>query len=78
MRSGPYRMLRHPIYTAMVGMYVGTALVAGQVHALVGVAMVVIAYWRKIRMEEGKLRDAFGVEYDEYRRATWGLVLRLF
>src|SRR5262249_50646635 len=35
-RSGPYRFVRHPIYTAVVGMYVGTSLVSGQVHALVG------------------------------------------
>ena len=77
-RTGPYRLLRHPIYTAMVGMYIGTAIVGGQVHALVGVAMVLIAYWRKIRMEEAKLREAFGDEYEEYRRGTWGLVPGLF
>lgn len=29
-RSGPYRVIRHPIYTAMLGMFVGTALVSGQ------------------------------------------------
>jgi hypothetical protein len=28
-RSGPYRFIRHPIYTAMLGMYLGTALVSG-------------------------------------------------
>ena len=70
-RSGPYRMLRHPIYTAVVGMYTGTALVSGKWHALIGVAMVMFAYWRKIRMEEAKLREAFGTEYENYRRATW-------
>ncbi len=77
-RSGPYRILRHPIYTAMVGMYIGTALVVGQMHSLVGVAMVLFAYWRKVRMEESKLREAFGRRYDDYRRATWGAVPGLF
>lgn len=77
-RSGPYRLQRHSIYTAVVGMYTGTALVSGQLHALVGVAMVVFAYGRKIRMEEAKLREAFGAAYENYRRATWALVPGLF
>jgi len=73
-RSGPYRILRHPIYTAMLGMYVGTAVTVNQAHALLGVAMVMFAYWRKIRMEEANLRSAFGPRYEEYRRATWSLI----
>ena len=77
-RSGPYRLLRHPIYTAMLGMFVGTALIDGHMHALVGVAIAVFAYWRKIRMEEAKLREVFAAEYENYRRATWALVPGLF
>lgn len=77
-RTGPYRKLRHPIYTAVVGLCAGTALVEGHVHALVGVAMVVAAYWRKVRMEEANLRKAFGDRYDEYRRSTWGAVPGFF
>jgi protein-S-isoprenylcysteine O-methyltransferase Ste14 len=77
-RTGPYRILRHPIYSAVLGMCVGTALVDQHVHALVGVALVMIAYWRKIRMEEAKLREGFGAQYDDYRRATWRLVPGLF
>ncbi len=73
-RTGPYRLLRHPIYTAVLGLCLGTALVNRQVHAVVGVAMVVGAYWRKIRLEEAKLREAFGPEYDRYRRQTWGMI----
>ena len=73
-RTGPYRLLRHPIYTAVVGMCAGTTLISGQWHAAVGVALVLIAYWRKIRMEEARLREAFGTKYDEYRRGTWGLI----
>ena len=29
---------------------------------------------RKIRMEEARLQETFGAEYDAYRRETWGLV----
>jgi len=73
-RSGPYRVLRHPIYTAMLGMYVGTALVSGEVHALLALAVVVGAYWRKIPIEERSLRGVFGPAYDAYRKETWALI----
>ena len=39
-RTGPYRLIRHPIYTGMLGMYVGTALVSGQLHALMAVVLI--------------------------------------
>ena len=73
-RSGPYRLLRHPIYTALLGMCIGTALVDGHTHALLGTTLMIAAYWRKIRMEESKLREAFGPEYDDYRRVTVGFI----
>lgn len=72
-RSGPYRYLRHPIYTAVLGMYVGTLLVSGEIHAVLALALVTAAYLRKIAMEESALSDAFGVEHEQYRRDTWKL-----
>ena len=63
-RTGPYRFLKHPIYVAMIGMYFGTAMVSGELHALLGVVLAVIAYLRKIRMEERGLRETFGAAYD--------------
>jgi protein-S-isoprenylcysteine O-methyltransferase Ste14 len=73
-RSGPYRSLRHPIYTAMLGMFLGTALVSGELHALLGLIIITTAYWRKIRLEERYLTNVFGVEYDEYRGKSWALI----
>jgi protein-S-isoprenylcysteine O-methyltransferase Ste14 len=77
-RSGPYRLLRHPIYTGLLAMYIGPAIVTGEWLAVVGVAFAVLAYWRKIRLEEAALDTAFGADYDAYRRATWALVPGLF
>jgi protein-S-isoprenylcysteine O-methyltransferase Ste14 len=73
-RSGPYRMLRHPIYTAMILMFVGTSIVVGTLHGIVAVAVIIAAYWRKIRLEEQNLRNVFGASYDDYRRRTWALI----
>jgi protein-S-isoprenylcysteine O-methyltransferase Ste14 len=77
-QTGPYRLLRHPIYTAVLALCVGTALVSGERHALAGVALVIIAYFRKIRLEEAKMREAFGTRYDDYRRRTLGMIPGLF
>jgi protein-S-isoprenylcysteine O-methyltransferase Ste14 len=77
-QSGPYRFLRHPMYTGMLGMCVGTAVVSGQYHALIGVAIAVLAYARKIRIEERILCDEFGDAYATYRRRTSALVPWLF
>jgi protein-S-isoprenylcysteine O-methyltransferase Ste14 len=73
-RSGPYRTLRHPIYTAMIGMFVGSAIAIGEWHSVLGALLIVIAYARKIPLEEATLRGAFGEAYDEYRRSTWALI----
>ncbi|HET9401592.1 MAG TPA: isoprenylcysteine carboxylmethyltransferase family protein [Candidatus Acidoferrales bacterium] len=73
-RTGPYRFLRHPIYTGVLGMVLGIALVSGQYHALIALGMLIIAYIRKTRLEDNILRDTFGSTYDDYRRHTWGLV----
>ena len=72
--SGPYRYVRHPIYTAMIGMYCGTALVSGQVHAPIALAIVILAYWRKITLEERVLVATFGAAYETYRRQTPALI----
>jgi protein-S-isoprenylcysteine O-methyltransferase Ste14 len=77
-RTGPYRLLRHPIYTAMLGMFLGTAIASSQYHAFLGLAILAAAYLRKTRLEEQILLRAFGNEYDVYRRRTWALIPLLF
>jgi protein-S-isoprenylcysteine O-methyltransferase Ste14 len=77
-KSGPYRRLRHPIYTGLLTMYAGTTLVTGTWLAIVGFLMAAFAYWRKIRLEEANMRVAFGAGYDAYCAETWALVPGLF
>ncbi len=77
-KTGPYRLVRHPIYTAMIGMYLGTAIVSGELHGLLAVILVVIAYARKTRMEERGLREAFGRAYEDYARESWAFVPWVF
>jgi protein-S-isoprenylcysteine O-methyltransferase Ste14 len=72
-RTGPYKLIRHPIYTAVLTMYLGILIVSGQVHATVGLTIIVLAYLRKIRMEETILAAQFGEEFLTWRRKTWAL-----
>ena len=73
-RSGPYRRVRHPIYTAMFMMFAGTALIAGEVHALIAFALLVVAYTRKIRQEERLMRETFGPAYEAYQRESGAVI----
>lgn len=77
-RSGPYAIVRHPIYTGLLAMYTGTAIVSGQVHALLGLLVGIIAYLRKTRMEEANLVKAFGAQYDAYREESWAILPGLY
>jgi len=72
--SGPYRIIRHPIYTGILGLYAGTAIVIGEWHAAVGLAVAVVTYWRKMRLEEANLAGAFGPAWTDYRSSTWALL----
>lgn len=42
------------------------------------VVLCAYAYWRKTRMEERGLIEAFGPAYESYRRESWALVPWVF
>jgi protein-S-isoprenylcysteine O-methyltransferase Ste14 len=67
--AGPYRIVRHPIYTSMLGMLLATGLAVSRWPALV-IAVVVFGIGTaiRVRIEERLLREAFPEEYAEYAR----------
>lgn len=69
-QTGPYRYLRHPIYTAMLGMFLGTAIATGELHSLVALAVMVLAYVRKMRLEEQMLGETFGADFTRWKGRT--------
>ena len=77
-RSGPYRNIRHPIYTGVLGMYLGAMIVSGEWHALLGMTIITLAYLRKLRLEERILSATFGPPWDDWRRHSWALLPPLF
>jgi protein-S-isoprenylcysteine O-methyltransferase Ste14 len=73
-RSGPYRLTRHPIYTGFLLAALGSAISAGTGDALIGIAIMVVAYLIKIRREEAVLTREFGDEYAQFRAEVAALV----
>ena len=67
--EGPYRLVRHPIYTAMLGQVLAANFAFGQWVGLLAAGTVfVIGTVMRIRSEEKLLRGAFGAEYEDYAR----------
>ena len=78
-RSGPYRLLRHPSYTGALGMALGTAFVLGSAWgALAVLVLSVPAYLHRMRVEETALAASLGDEYRDYMRQSWRLVPYVF
>ena len=72
--SGPYSLVRHPIYTGLLVGLFGCVLAVGEWRGLVAVGLVFIALLRKLRLEEQWLRAQFGESYENYSRRVRALV----
>jgi protein-S-isoprenylcysteine O-methyltransferase Ste14 len=73
--TGPYRLVRHPIYVGLFLAAFTTALEKGTSYALLGAAIMTFALYTKARREEGFLRAELGEDsYDAYARKTAMLV----
>ena len=67
--TGPYSIVRHPIYTGLLLAVYATAGAKGTVPGVVGAIAVTVGVWMKARFEEEWLREQLGAEaYDDYRR----------
>jgi protein-S-isoprenylcysteine O-methyltransferase Ste14 len=73
-QSGPYRWIRHPIYTGILLMILGTGLASGQVHGLLAFPIALTALWLKSRLEERWMGAEFGERYAAYKKKSWALI----
>jgi len=69
-RSGPYRYLRHPIYTGVLLALAGTALMIGEGRGVVALLLLGTNYYVKATREERILAANFGEAFTEYKRET--------
>jgi protein-S-isoprenylcysteine O-methyltransferase Ste14 len=69
-RTGPYRFVRHPIYTGMMVAAAGTAIALNQSRGILAFVLLWISFTLKRLKEEEFMRQTFGAQYVEYARTT--------
>jgi protein-S-isoprenylcysteine O-methyltransferase Ste14 len=68
-REGPYRFVRHPIYTGMLGLIIAAGLAWSHWTGFVmSLLLFAIGTNIRIRSEEKLLHEQFGAEFDDYKR----------
>ncbi len=73
--TGPYALVRHPIYTGMILAVFATAAAQATVSGCLGAALIALGVWIKARMEERFLSAELGADaYAAYRRRVPMLV----
>jgi protein-S-isoprenylcysteine O-methyltransferase Ste14 len=76
--SGPYGLVRHPIYTGFIVMYAGLVLLSASALGLAGFLLMTTGLWLKARLEEDFLMGELGAAaYGDYRARTPMLVPRV-
>ena len=66
--SGPYALVRHPIYTGLLTMFVATVIVLGHVAGIIAMPFVLVSLWIKLRHEEKLMLQKFPNEYAAYQQ----------
>lgn len=76
-RTGPYRWMRHPIYSGILLGMAGTIFVVGEVRGLIGFALMAAAFYVRARKEESWLNREFGASFEAHTKRT-GMFLPRF
>lgn len=67
--SGPYGIVRHPIYTGILLAAFATMAAKGTIPGIAGAALLALGLWWKARLEERWLSQELGEgAYQDYRR----------
>jgi protein-S-isoprenylcysteine O-methyltransferase Ste14 len=73
-QSGPYALVRHPIYTGLLVALIGTAVAVDRWRAVAGLTLLITGIAYKISVEERFMREQFGDAYARYRARVKALV----
>jgi protein-S-isoprenylcysteine O-methyltransferase Ste14 len=70
-RSGPYRLVRHPIYTSMLCVLWGIGFMAASpLLFVIATAVFLVGTEIRVRIEDRLLAARFGEQFEQYRRST--------
>ncbi len=73
-QSGPYAVVRHPIYAGFLLAALGTALTMGRLGSYLGVAVILATFLLRVAAEEALMRQQFPSAHEDYCRRTRKLV----
>jgi protein-S-isoprenylcysteine O-methyltransferase Ste14 len=73
-RTGPYALVRHPIYSGFSLAILGTAIAFGEIRDLIALVLAVTGWRLKLVVEEQFMMEQFGAEYVDYKRHVKALV----
>ena len=77
-KSGPYKMVRHPRYLGIMLFFSGISLVFDSFLAiLITAALSLVLLWR-VNAEEKLMENRFGNEWRKYRKTSWRLIPRVY
>ena len=69
--SGPYAIVRNPVYTSLLGMLISSGLIfSSAVFTAIGVTIYLVGTEIRVREEERLLEGKFGKEFDAYRASV--------
>lgn len=72
--GGPYAWVRHPIYSGLALAFVGMAVAGGEWRGVLAIVLVLAAIVQRILVEEGFMRQQFGVGYENYAKRVRALI----
>lgn len=72
--NGPYRFVRHPMYTGFIFAFFWSAVLLGEVRGLISFIILVIGVLMKLRLEEKFVHEAFGQDYQAYSKRVKKIV----
>jgi protein-S-isoprenylcysteine O-methyltransferase Ste14 len=75
--GGPFRYVRHPIYSGFLLAMIGTTLLIDERRAVLATVIAFLAFWRKYRLEERFMLELFGENYVAYRARVSALLPRI-
>lgn len=73
-RRGPYRWVRHPIYTGLLAAFLGSGLALDEWRGLLAFVIVFAGLWYKLKLEERWMIETFGDSYLDYRKHSKALI----
>jgi protein-S-isoprenylcysteine O-methyltransferase Ste14 len=72
--TGPYAVVRHPIYTGLLLALLGSAIARAEWRGLLAVLLAFFALYRKLKLEESWMYSQFGASYDAYSHRVGALI----